>query len=114
MHVGFIPCLPYLVTQYRTAYTTLCSFLKIQTHLNESSVKLICDEGVFCIVVEIVLQQLEQFKCLISMTGGFHMAKALLHSVGRFMKINGLFGTLIENGTFGVKTAEKLQMVPTM
>ena len=48
------------------------------------------------------------------MTGGFHMAKAFLHSVGRFMKINGLFGTLIENGTFGVKTAEKLQMVPTM
>ena len=48
------------------------------------------------------------------MTRGFHMAKALLHSVGRFMKINGLFGTLIENGTFGVKTAEKLQMVPTM
>ena len=45
------------------------------------------------------------------MTGGFHMAKALLHSVGRFMKINGLFGTL---GTFGVKTAEKLQILPTM
>ena len=36
------------------------------------------------------------------------MAKALLHCIGKFIKINGLFDTLIETGTFGVKTAEEV------
>ena len=42
------------------------------------------------------------------MLGGFHMAKALLHCIGKFIKINGLFDTFIETRTFGVKTAEEV------
>ena len=42
------------------------------------------------------------------MLGGFHMAKALLHCIGKFIKINRLFDTLIETVTFGVKTAEEV------
>ena len=34
MHVGFLPYLPYPVTEYSTVCTTLCNFLKIQTQLN--------------------------------------------------------------------------------
>ena len=38
------------------------------------------------------------------MLGGFHMVKALEHCIGKIMKINCLFDTLIESGTFGIKT----------
>ena len=76
IHVGFLPYLPYPVTKYSTVCTTLCNFVKIQTQLNQSSPPVICDEGVLCIVTVIVLQRPEQFKCLIPMLGGFHMAKA--------------------------------------
>ena len=34
------------------------------------------------IVADIVLQQLEQFECL--MFGGFHIAKAFLYYIGKF------------------------------
>ena len=42
------------------------------------------------------------------MLGGFHMTKALLHCIGKFMKINGLFDALIETGRFDIKTAEEV------
>ena len=42
------------------------------------------------------------------MLGGFHMAKALLHCIGKFIKINCLFDTLIETVTFGIETAEEV------
>ena len=38
------------------------------------------------------------------MTGGFHIPKALLHWLGKFIKNNGLFDTLIGTGIFGRKT----------
>ena len=42
------------------------------------------------------------------MLGGFHMAKALLHCIGKFIKINCLFDSLIETVTFGIETAEEV------
>ena len=39
---------------------------------------------------------------------GFHMAKPLLHCIGKFIKSNVRFDTLIETGTFDVKTAEEV------
>ena len=53
-----------------------------------------------------VLQQPEQFKCLIPMLGEFHMVKAFVYDTVfycTFSKMNCLFDTLIESGTFGVK-----------
>ena len=53
-----------------------------------------------------VLQQPEQFKCLIPMLGEFHLVKALVHCTVfycKFLKMNYLFDTLTKSGTFGVK-----------
>ena len=108
MHFGFFLYLPYPVTEYSTVYTSLCNFVKFQTQLSQSSLPLICDEGVFYIFADFVLQQPGQFKFLIPMLRGFHMAKALLSCIGKFTKINGLFNTLIETDTFGVKNAEEV------
>ena len=52
------------------------------------------------------LQQPEQFKSLIHVLGGFHMVKAFVHCTifyCTFLKMNCLFDTLIESGTFGIK-----------
>ena len=38
------------------------------------------------------------------MLGGFHMVRALVHCIGKILKINCLFDTLIEPRTFGIKT----------
>ena len=40
------------------------------------------------------------------MLRGFHMAKVLLHSIGKFFKLTGLVGILIQTETFGIKVAE--------
>ena len=48
------------------------------------------------------------------MLGGFNMDKALINRIGKFIKINGFFDTLIESDIFGVKQLRKLQVVPTM
>ena len=56
--------------------------------------------------MDMVLQQPEQFKCLIPMLGEFHMGKALVHCTVfccKFLKMNCFFDTIIESGTFGVK-----------
>ena len=108
MYFGFLLYLPYPVTEYNTVYTSLRNFVKIHTQLSQSFLPVICDEGVFYIFADFVLQQPGQFKILIPMLKGFHMAKALLHCIGKFTKINDLFNTLIETGTFGVKTAEEV------
>ena len=55
------------------------------------------------IVADIVLQQLEQFECL--MFGGFHIAKAFYIILANFKK-KCLFDALIATGIFSVKTAE--------
>ena len=50
--------------------------------------------------------QPEQFKCLIHMLGVFHVVKALVHCTifyCKFLKMNCLFDTLMESGTFGIK-----------
>ena len=38
------------------------------------------------------------------MLGGFHMVRALVHCIGKILKINCLLDTLIESGTFDTKT----------
>ena len=38
---------------------------------------------------------------------GFHMAKPLLHCIGKFIKSNVRFDILIETGTFDVKQLKK-------
>ena len=55
------------------------------------------------IVADIVLQQLEQFECL--MFGGFHIAKAFYIILANFKK-KCLFDALIATDIFSVKTAE--------
>ena len=43
-------------------------------------------KGVFRIVLDIFLNNLDEFKDPLPMLGGFHMAKAVLHAIGKCVK----------------------------
>ena len=108
MQVGFLPYIPHPVTEYDTVYTALKNFLKLLGQLSQTAIPVMCDEGVYRIVANIVLQRPNEFKGIIPMLGGFHMAKALLHCIGKYVKHTGLVDALTETEAFGIKVVESV------
>ena len=106
--VGFIPYLPYPVTKHETVYTALHNFLSVLSQLEQKCLPVFCDEGVYCIVIDIVLKHSEEFKQLVPMMGGFHMAKAAMHCIGKYLKGCGIEDAFVETETFGIKVAESV------
>jgi len=51
--VGFLPVLPYPVTQYDTVYTTMKNLRGILEYLDQPKLSVTCDEGVYRITREI-------------------------------------------------------------
>ena len=45
--VGFLPVLPYPVTDFSTVYTAMCNFKDVLSQLDQSNFALFCDEGVY-------------------------------------------------------------------
>ena len=45
--VGFLPVLPYPVTEYATVYTALKNFQSILSQLDQTHLPVTCDEGVY-------------------------------------------------------------------
>ena len=106
MQVELLPYLLHPVTEYETIYTPLKNFLKLLERLDQKSLPVMCDEGVYRIVANIVLQRPKEFKNIIPMLGGFHMAKALLHCIGKYLKHTSLVDILIQTDTFSIKVVE--------
>ena len=75
MQVAFLPFLPYPVTDTATVYTAMLNFSKLLNQLEQKTLPIFCDEGVFRIVLNIYLKNAEKFRDLVPMLGGFHMAK---------------------------------------
>ena len=69
---------------------------------------MLCDEGVYCIVADIILKHPEEFKNLFPMMGGFHMAKVAMHCIGKYLKGCGIEDALVETSVFGLKTIESI------
>jgi hypothetical protein len=55
MQVAFLPFIPRPVTDPSTVYTAMLNFVKVANQLEQKSLPLFCDEGVFRIVVDIIL-----------------------------------------------------------
>ena len=45
---------------------------------------------------------------MVSLLGGFHVAKCLIHSIRKYIKVRGVEDSLIETKLFGVKIAEQV------
>ena len=108
MHIGFLPYLPHPVTDHATVYTALRNFITLLSQLKQESLPVFCDEGVYRIVAEITLQNQVEFQKLVPLLGGFHMAKAAEHCIGKLVKGSGLDDTLVETKVFGVKVVEQV------
>ena len=89
MQVGFLPMIPHPVTEHSRVYTAMNNFLKVLPQLDQRSMPVFCDEGVYRLVVEIYLKCPEKFKSLVPCLGGFHMAKCLQHSIANISKVQG-------------------------
>ena len=87
MQVAFLPYLPYPVTDFATVYTALRNLQSVLQQLNQKSLPLVCDEGVFRIVAEITLQRPNEFRNIVPMLGNFHFANQ--HCIGKLLMGRG-------------------------
>ena len=106
--VGFIPLIPYPVTEYTTVYTALKNFQEIRRQLHQSHLLITCDEGVYRIAREIILMRPEEFKDLILCMGSFHKAKILLGCLGKYLRGSGAENIWIENLVFGINVVQSV------
>ena len=101
IRVGFLPVIPSSVTEYATVRKALTKFQASQQQLNQDTMPIVCDEGVYQIVVDIVMNEPDTFDNLFPMLGMFHFAKVLLRCAGRYLTGSGMQDALIESGVFG-------------
>ena len=59
-------------------------------------------------MLNIFLKKQSEFKCLIPMLGGFHMAKCVLHCIGKYLNGCGLEDGLVVTNIFGIKVLESV------
>ena len=58
--------------------------------LKQETFPVFCDEGVFRIVLDIFMNNLDEFNDLLPMLRGFYMVKAVLHAIRKYIKGSGL------------------------
>ena len=86
MRVDFLPFIPHSVNEYSTVYTAMKNIVSCNIQLKQKTLSVFCDEGVFRIVLDIFMNDLDEFKDLLPMLRGFHMAKAVLHAIRKYAK----------------------------
>ena len=89
MQTGFLPFIPYPVTEHTTVYIAMKNFIKVLQQLDQKAFPIFCDEGVYHIVVDIYLKCPNEFKMLVPCLEGFHMAKCTRHSIGKYIRGSG-------------------------
>ena len=108
MQTGFLPFIPYPVTEHVTVYTAMKKFINVLQQLNQKALPIFCDEGVYRIVVDIYLKCPNEFKMLVPCLGGFHMAKCVQHCTGKYIRGSGLDDAFVETQVFGKKVIEQV------
>ena len=105
--VGFLPVIPYPVTEYRTVYTALKNFQEVLQQLDQTNLPIACDEGVYHIVREIMLST-NEFDSFVPCLGSFHMIKVALSSIGKFLRGSGAETIWTECSIFGINIVESV------
>ena len=96
------------MTEVATVYTAMQNYVRLLSQLQQKSLLIFCNEGVFRLVLNIYLKRPEEFKNLVSMLGGFHTAKCVQRCIGKYIKRTGLEDALVEAGVFGVNMMESI------
>ena len=69
MRVGFLPIIPKPVTEYSTVRKALINFQSVRKQMNQETLPIVCDEGVFRIVFEVIMNEKGVFDDLFPMSG---------------------------------------------
>ena len=95
MQVAFLPFILKPVTDYSTVHTLLKNF-NVLFQLEQEALPVFCDEGVYRIVVDVMLNKPNEFTKLIPFLGAFRF----------LVRGSGLDDGLIETEIFGEKSIE--------
>ncbi len=95
MRVGFLPVIPSPVTECATVRKALTNFQATRQQVNQDTMAIVSDEGVYHIVVDIVMSEPGTFDDLFPMLGMFNFAKVLLRCAGRYLSGSGMSDALI-------------------
>ena len=106
--VGFLPILPHPVTQYETVYTSLINFKHVLNQVTQSQMAVYCDEGVYHIAREITLQRPDECSGIVLCSGSFHMIKAFLACIGKYLSGSGCRIIWTQNKVFGIDVVESV------
>ena len=87
MIVGFIPVIPFPVTEYQTVYTALKNFQDILKQLDQTHLPVACDEGVYHIARSITMESPREFENIVLVLGGFHMVQPITHICRNFFAV---------------------------
>ena len=104
--LGFLPVLPGPVTEYSIVVKELENLKNVCEQLTQSVLPVVCDEGVFSTVADIMIRDPSRFPSLYPMLGMFHLVKVALRCAGRYITGSGFDDSLIEAGVFGPNTAK--------
>ena len=108
MRVGFLPVVPRPITERATVRHCLNNFQSVRRQLNQKSMAVWCDEGVFALAADIYLHETEQFRDLFLCLGPFHWTRVLLRCLGKLLRGSGVDDALIECAVFGPGVIESV------
>ena len=106
MQIGSVPFITSPFTDQSIVYTAMKNFNIVLKQLEQDTLPVLCNEGVFRTVLNIYLKKQDEFYNLILMLGGIHTARYVLHCIGKFIKRSRLDDVLIEIEVFGAKVLE--------
>ena len=86
MHVGFPSFIPKSVTEYSIVYSSMLNFVKITKQLDQNTLPILCDKGVFRTLADIYLHWKDEFQILIQMLCGFHAGKCVKHCIDKYIQ----------------------------
>ena len=98
--IGFLPVLPYPVTEYTVVYTALKNFQDILSQLDHSYLPITCDEGVYHIAITIIMNNPTEFSNLVLCLRSFHL---IMGAIGKYIEGSGAEIILAESKAFGGK-----------
>ena len=106
--VGFLPVIPHSVTNYSTVYSAVRNLEDMRKQLRQQSFPVISGEGVYQVIMDIVLSHSSEFPNLFPMMGILYMAKVASHYAGKCFKGRGSDIELILTKCFGGNTIESV------
>ena len=80
--------------------------MEIASQLTQNEIPMYCDEGVYCIVREILLIRPEEFPTLVPCLGTFHFVKTVLKCIGKLLGGSGADNIWLQAGVFGPTVIE--------